>query len=71
MFNLMAYFLQVKSGFDHPFLGVRHYPDSIEDKQESVDSNGVRTSRPQWAGKMPALPKHFELPKMVNSLGDR
>jgi hypothetical protein len=29
MFSLMACFLQVLSGFDHPFMGVRRYPDSI------------------------------------------
>jgi hypothetical protein len=38
MFSLMAYFLQVQSGFDHPFVGVRPYPDSIAAAMVSMSS---------------------------------
>ena len=30
MFNLMAHFLQIQPIFEHIFLGVRSYPDSID-----------------------------------------
>jgi len=30
MFNLMTGLLQVQAGFDHPFIGARRYPDSID-----------------------------------------